>query len=51
VAARLVDEGALRTTVSKRLHPIAASTLRQAHEMVESGAMIGKVVVDGGFSA
>jgi zinc-binding alcohol dehydrogenase family protein len=49
VAARLVDEGALRTTVSKRLRPIAASSLRQAHEMVESGAMIGKVVVEGGF--
>jgi NADPH:quinone reductase-like Zn-dependent oxidoreductase len=49
-AARLVDNGQLRTTVSQRLEPITASTLRQAHELVESGAMTGKVVIDGGFA-
>ena len=47
--ARLVDNGQLRTTISQRLESITASTLRQAHELVESGAMIGKVVIDGGF--
>jgi zinc-binding alcohol dehydrogenase family protein len=49
-AARLVDNGQLRTTLSQRLEPITASTLRQAHELVESGAMTGKVVIGGGFT-
>lgn len=48
-AARLVDDGVLRTTVAHRLEPINAATLRQAHELVESGSMTGKVVVTGGF--
>jgi NADPH:quinone reductase-like Zn-dependent oxidoreductase len=49
-AARLVDNGQLRTTLSERLEPITASTLRQAHELVESRAMTGKVVIGGGFT-
>jgi zinc-binding alcohol dehydrogenase family protein len=48
-AARLVDEGVLRTTVAQRLEPINAATLRQAHELVEAGAMTGKVVITGGY--
>ncbi|HEY2097535.1 MAG TPA: zinc-binding alcohol dehydrogenase family protein [Pseudonocardia sp.] len=49
-AARLVDDGVLRTTVAERLEPINASTLRRAHELVEAGAMTGKVVIGGGFA-
>lgn len=44
-AARLVDEGALRATVTERLTPIDAATLRHAHELVERGTAIGKVVI------
>ncbi|MCE4555932.1 zinc-binding alcohol dehydrogenase family protein [Pelomonas cellulosilytica] len=47
--AALVDAGRLRTTVSERLTPIHAATLRQAHALVESGRMRGKVVLHGGF--
>jgi NADPH2:quinone reductase len=43
--ARLVDAGVLRTTMTERLTPINASTLREAHRKVESSASIGKVVV------
>jgi NADPH:quinone reductase-like Zn-dependent oxidoreductase len=43
--ARLVDAGELRTTLTTRLSPIDAAQLREAHRMVESGGMIGKVVV------
>ena len=50
-AAHMVDEGTLKTTVSRRLEPINAATLRQAHELVEAGAMAGKVVVSGGFTS
>jgi hypothetical protein len=39
-----------RTTVSHRLEPITATTPRQAHELVESGAITGKVVIGGGFA-
>ena len=45
--AALVDDGRLRTTMTKRLSPISAATLREAHELVESGRTIGKVVVAG----
>ncbi len=43
--ARLVDEGLVRTTATTVLRPIDASTLREAHALVESGRVIGKVVV------
>ncbi len=45
--AALVDAGKLKTTMTKRLTPIRAATLREAHELVESGRTIGKVVVAG----
>jgi zinc-binding alcohol dehydrogenase family protein len=45
--AALVDAGKLRTTMTEKLSPISAATLRQAHAMVESGRTIGKVVVAG----
>jgi NADPH2:quinone reductase len=45
--ADLVDEGTIRTTLTRELGPISAETLRQAHAMVEAGRMVGKVVVSG----
>lgn len=43
--ADLVDEGRLGTTATRTLSPITAETLREAHELVESGRTIGKVVL------
>jgi zinc-binding alcohol dehydrogenase family protein len=43
--ADLVDAGKLRTTMTTQLQPFDAQTMRQAHELVESGRTIGKVVV------
>ncbi|MGW4464301.1 zinc-binding alcohol dehydrogenase family protein [Micromonospora sp. NPDC004704] len=45
--ARLVDEGRIRTTLTTQLGPIDAANLRRAHELVESSATIGKVVIAG----
>ena len=46
--AALVDAGRIRTTLTQELHGINAANLRQAHEMVERGNMVGKVVVSRG---
>ena len=43
--ARLVDTGVLRSTVTKTVTGIDAAGLTEAHRDVESGRMIGKVVV------
>jgi zinc-binding alcohol dehydrogenase family protein len=43
----LVDGGVIRTTATTKLGPINAETIRHAHEMVESGHMVGKVVIAG----
>lgn len=45
--ARLVDEGVLRGTMTRNLGPMSAATLRQAHALVETGATIGKLVLEG----
>ncbi len=45
--ARLVDAGRIRSTLTVSLEPLDARTLRHAHELVESSATIGKVVVSG----
>jgi NADPH2:quinone reductase len=45
--ADLVDAGKIRTTLTKRLTPISAATLREAHAAVEGGRTIGKIVVEG----
>jgi NADPH:quinone reductase len=42
-----LDEGKLRTTLKETLSPINAANLRQAHEKLESGTMIGKLVLKG----
>ena len=45
--ARLIDAGILRTTHAATLGPINAAALRHAHEMIESGQTIGKIVLAG----
>lgn len=43
--AQLVDQGVLRSTVTKTIDHLDAAGLREAHRDVESGHMAGKVVV------
>ena len=43
--AELVDRGRIRPTTTTTLTPISAATLREAHELVESGHTVGKVVI------
>ncbi|MCO7175794.1 zinc-binding alcohol dehydrogenase family protein [Sporolactobacillus kofuensis] len=43
--AVLLDNGVIKPTVKKKLTPLNAENLRQAHELVESGKMIGKIVI------
>lgn len=45
--SRLVDEGILKTTLTGTLSPINASNLRLAHQRLEEGKMIGKLVLSG----
>jgi len=42
-----IDRGAIKGILSETLHPINAANLRQAHAKLESGTMIGKLVVTG----
>ena len=44
-AASLVDRGVLRSTLTNSIADFTAAGLREAHRQVESGRMIGKVVV------
>ena len=43
--ARLVDDGIITTTETKTLNGLSAETLKSAHKTIESGSMIGKIVV------
>ncbi|NQX05828.1 zinc-binding alcohol dehydrogenase family protein [Rathayibacter sp. VKM Ac-2856] len=43
----LLDEGVLRTTLTRALSPLSAATLAEAHRLVEAGGTPGKVVVSG----
>lgn len=45
--ADLVDEGVLRTTLTRTLTPIDAATVAEGHRLVERGGVPGKVVVAG----
>jgi NADPH2:quinone reductase len=45
--ADLVDHGRMRHTMTRNLGPANAARLREAHALVESGTMIGKVVLEG----
>ncbi|MET0935275.1 MAG: zinc-binding alcohol dehydrogenase family protein [Luteibacter sp.] len=46
-AANLVDAGVIRTTMRENVGTIDAANLRRAHELLESGKTIGKVVLEG----
>lgn len=46
--ARLVDDGSVRTTATTRLARLDAATVRRAHEMIESGRTVGKIVIERG---
>lgn len=43
----LVDRGVIRTTCKEIFAPISAENLRKAHEQIESGKTIGKLVLEG----
>ena len=45
--AEWLDSGKLRSTLRETLSPINAANLRKAHEKLESGTMIGKLVLQG----
>lgn len=45
--AQMLDSSKLKCTVTNVLTPLNAENLRKAHQLVESGHMIGKVVVFG----
>ena len=45
--AELIDGGRIRGTLRETLRPINAANLRAAHAKLESGTMIGKLVVAG----
>lgn len=45
--ADLVDRGFVRTTIGKNLGSIDAANLKAAHEELESGRAIGKIVLEG----
>ena len=45
--SRLVDEGKLKTTFGENLGVINAENLKKAHQVLESGKAIGKIVLEG----
>ena len=46
-AAGLIEAGVLKTTLTQNLGKIDAANLRRAHEMLEQGHVIGKLVLEG----
>lgn len=45
--ADLIDQGVIQTTLGQNLGPINAANLRSAHEALETGRSIGKIVLQG----
>ncbi|XP_032521973.2 zinc-type alcohol dehydrogenase-like protein SERP1785 [Danaus plexippus] len=45
--SKMLDSGILKSTVTKVLSPINADNLKEAHKLLESKRMIGKVVLSG----
>jgi NADPH:quinone reductase-like Zn-dependent oxidoreductase len=45
--AQYVDQGLIKTTVNHHLGTINANNLKQAHVMLESHQVIGKIVLEG----
>lgn len=46
-AAALIDDGTLRTTLADSVGAINAANLRRAHQLLERGRTIGKLVLEG----
>lgn len=46
LVAALVDQGVVKTTLSKVVAELTPATLAQAHAEVEAGRMVGKLVID-----
>ncbi|HEL6995709.1 TPA: zinc-binding alcohol dehydrogenase family protein [Listeria monocytogenes] len=46
-AAHMLDAGELTTTLNQVLSPVNAATIEEAHKIISSGKMIGKLVVKG----
>ncbi|MFJ5965996.1 zinc-binding alcohol dehydrogenase family protein [Bacillus sp. NPDC093026] len=46
-ASELFEQGKLKHTLTKVLSPVNAANLRQAHQELEKGQMIGKFVLEG----
>ena len=44
---RLVDDGALRSTMTRNEGPITAAALKRVHALIESGRARGKIVLEG----
>lgn len=42
----LVDQGIIQTTLTKRIEKINAKNVKEAHQILESGKMMGKVVLE-----
>lgn len=42
-----IDAGKIKTTVSKRMSPINATNMREAHRLVETGQAKGKIALEG----
>ena len=45
--SRLVDDGALRSTMTRNEGPITAAALKRVHALIESGRARGKIVLEG----
>lgn len=45
--SRLLDEGILQSTLQETVTPINATNLRYAHQKLENGEMMGKLVLEG----
>ena len=45
--SELVDQGKIKTTLSKNLGRINAKNITEAHALIESGQSIGKIVLEG----
>ncbi|WP_043762286.1 zinc-binding alcohol dehydrogenase family protein [Aeromonas taiwanensis] len=46
--AALIDEGVLKTTLTKTLPALTPASLAEAHRELEAGRMVGKLVIDMG---
>lgn len=43
--AQMIDQGQIKTTLTKTLSPINLENIEQAHELIERAKMIGKLVI------